>query len=412
MPIRFLTPNLADDADVSVLGAAAGYPALNVQNPNLWRRWRTGLTGIVLDDCEAVTGWVAVNAPNETLDNANFTEGANSLNLGKSGGATEGAYLKTLDDPLDLTGMRAGPDIYVKDKSEFVKLTMRMGENSGKYFAHEFDAAEFSDLDADGDPWNSIVDMSDDILSEWPIVVGAPGIAAIQWLRASIFTVGAGDTVALGNIKMDFWRGAAFDETVTFDLTTAQAVTAAVIDGHDFDGTESDIVLQRSADAVAWTTEATFTYNAGTMVAFITSATYQYWRIKFTKVAPDDIRNIGRVFLGTYQQPDRGLNMSWRRERSDLSRVARSISGAVYGDKRVKFWEAFFSLNHEPLSSISGLRTALKELGISNDLFVCFDTSSPNGDNTIYGRFTKPWNEIEPQNDFYLVDFSFAEEVG
>ena len=209
------------------------------------------------------------------------------------------------------------------------------------------------------------------------------------------------------------WRttGSSAAEWIKATFSGAVAVTACVIIGHDLTAGDSAIVLQWSNNDADWTTAATFTWNAGNMTAFIVSASHQYWRVAFTKSAAAQIRNIGRLFLGVYVEPERGLPFGWTRSKVDLSTTRRSASGAVFSDVRPKFWKVDFEIRHEPIATFSTLSTAVKDLGVGTDLCVCIDASSANGDNTIYGHLAEPWNETESMLNYRSASFSVEEDI-
>jgi hypothetical protein len=411
MPVRFLTPNPADNATLTPSSEKVGFPVENVQDKRLSQRWITGNDIITIDDCETAD-FNQNNAPNETLDTTNFKEGSASLNIGKSGGGGTGEYWKTESGTVDLTDKRAGLWLYVKDKTEFTNIQIWFGSSGANYFYKNFTPGQLTDLDADGTPWNDLVSISGEPLQDW-LSVGSPDITAIDEIRIRISTTLPTDTIALGNLKMDYWRAEyLITEYIEFDFGSAQSVIAGVIDGHNLDGTETDIKLDSSTDAISWTNRATFTYNANAMAVFISSVSSRYWRIIFTKAIATDEREIGRVFVGTYVQPTRGMQLSWRRTRTDSGQSKRAFSGTQYADIRNKWWEVDFKLKHEPDATLTTLRDALVELGITEPLFLALEPiSNPNAPYTLYGRFSRPWSESEPLNDVFDVSFKFAEDL-
>lgn len=408
MPVRFLTPNPADTATIIESTEAAGFVAENVQDVRLTKRWRTKSAGITtLDDCEATTGWTGTNAPAPTLDAVNFTEGSNSLNLGKLGGASTGDYAKTLASTFDLTNALGGLDFYVTDKTDFTSIRFRIGNNGTDYFFKDFASALFTDA-----AFNDILALSGEPVQDWS-TAGSPDITTIDDIRIEISTSPSTATIALGRLKMDFWRFEILDEFLEFDFTTAQAATAAVIDGHDFDGTETNILLDSSADAITWTNRATFTFASGeAMVVFIDSVSARYWRIIFTKAASTEFKEIGRVFIGTYIQPTRGIQLGGRRTLTDTSQTKRAFSGTQFADLRNKFWELDFKIKHEPQATFDALRDALSDLGIGTALWLAFEPiANPNGPFTLYGRFSRPWSETEPLNGVFDLSVKFGQDL-
>ena len=201
-------------------------------------------------------------------------------------------------------------------------------------------------------------------------------------------------------------------EFVEFDFGAAQAVTAAVIDGHDITTGDSNIKLFHSDDGAAWTEAAEFTHSVDAMVVFISSLSHRYWKVEFDKSASGEERSVGRVFIGTYVQPTRGYQLGWRRTLSDMSQTKRAFSGTQYGDTRNLFWEVDLKLSHEPTATFDTLRDELSVLGVGDPLWMALEpTTDPNGPLTLYGRFSKEWKETEPLNDFFNWSGKFAEDL-
>jgi hypothetical protein len=357
-----------------------------------------------IDDCETAD-WTATNAPADALNAVTFKEGSNAIDLGKSGGGVTGSYTKAVTS-TDMTNAHGGLWLYVTATTDFDSIEIRLGSSASDYFTITFTAAQL----ANG--WNDLFTLSAIALQDWSVGAGSPAIAAIDFAGIYITTAGAGDTIASGRLIMDYWRGAIVDEYIEFDLTTAQAVTCGIIDGHDFDGTETDILLDSSTDAATWTNRATFTFVSGqAMVVFIDSVSARYWRIHFTKALSTESKEIGRVFLGVYTQPSRGYQLNWKRTLSDSSQTKRAFSGTQFADIRQKWWEWDFKIKCEAEATFAGVRTALSTLGIGTPLWIASEpVDNPNGPWTMYGRFSRPWSESEPINDVFDVSFNFAED--
>lgn len=133
-------------------------------------------------------------------------------------------------------------------------------------------------------------------------------------------------------------------EWVKVDLGAAHAVQAVILLDHTLTAGDTLIKLQGNASD-SWgapSVDETLTYNAGTMAKFLSAAqTYQWWRIIFTKSAAGETRDIGRVFLGPYDemeiapaQPD-GLQIAPQ----DLSVTQRSLGGQTYSDIKDQYDE-------------------------------------------------------------------------
>jgi hypothetical protein len=408
MPVRFLTPNLVDDATITATDEQTGFPASNIADKRLSKRWK-GLLRETFDDCETISGWAeSADGTTPTLDNVTFKEGANSINMGKSGTASNNViYVKTNASTSDGTSRLFYAWVYITDINELRvtdALRILVGSDGGNYYQISKDKADLSN------GWNRIGGTLPD---DWTII-GSPVITALDYHAIWFFTPLAADTITHGNLKMDYFHFATVQ--VDFDLGSAQAITASVIDGHDILSTDSDIKLWHSDDAVSYTEQAEFTWNANAMAEFFSSSSHRYWRISIsntsTTIDITETREIGRVFLGIYIQPTRGMQLSGRRTRTDSGQSKRAFSGTQYADIRNKWWEVDFKLKHEPDATLTTLRDALVELGITEPLFLALEPiSNPNGPYTLYGRFSRPWSESEPLNNVFDVSFKFAEDL-
>lgn len=126
-------------------------------------------------------------------------------------------------------------------------------------------------------------------------------------------------------------------EWILIDLGGAMAVQSVVILDHTLTAGDSAIKLQGNATNV-WTApsvDQTITYNASVMAAYLSaSQSYQYWRIIFTKSAAGQTRDIGRVYLGPYDEYARGPKIpdGIRIKPVDLSITERARGGQTYSD--------------------------------------------------------------------------------
>lgn len=201
-------------------------------------------------------------------------------------------------------------------------------------------------------------------------------------------------------------------EFIEFDFGSTQEVTAAVIDGHDLTTGDSNIKLFHSDDGAAWTEATEFTHSVDAMAVFITSDSHRWWKIEFDKSAAGQVREIGRIFIGTFVQPTRGQLLGWKRTLSDMSQTKRAFSGTQFADIRNKFWEVDLKFTHEPDPNFTTLRDAISDLGIGTSLWIALDpVNNPNGPLTLYGRFSRPWTEAEPLNDHFDWTIKFAEDL-
>jgi len=132
------------------------------------------------------------------------------------------------------------------------------------------------------------------------------------------------------------------NEYIRFDLGSAMAVQCVILLDHTLTASDTTIKLQGGATEGATTVDAVIVFNAGTMVLFLPSPqTYRYWQIIFTKSASGETRDIGRVYLGPFDeyalapaQPD-GLTIT----PVDLSNTSRALGGQSYSEIKGQYDE-------------------------------------------------------------------------
>jgi len=161
-------------------------------------------TNRILDRCDADTGWVAGDdADTETQNTTNFQEGTASLNLGKNGtSATTFYYEKTITS-ADLSS----DDTFViwlniNNQTDFAKLTSTdtvkiwLGNDSSNYYELSIDKADL---------YTGWIRIESSIWSDFT-ENGSVDDTDIDYLRITFTTNNTSDTIALGNILMDYWN--------------------------------------------------------------------------------------------------------------------------------------------------------------------------------------------------------------
>jgi hypothetical protein len=190
----------------------------------------------------------------------------------------------------------------------------------------------------------------------------------------------AGSNVA-HEFKTKVWRTGTSSaaESIVLDLLSAKAATSLILFAHTLTGSDTSLELRGSTDnfAASDVLVATLAYAAGTIKATFSTATYRYWKVKFTKSAAGESRDIGRIFLGTYYettiQPDwDGLKIMPK----DLSVKGRTSGGQTYTERRSQY--------RMPSVDFSGVSTTMKDavktitdaVGTHTSFFIQVD---PNG---------------------------------
>lgn len=121
------------------------------------------------------------------------------------------------------------------------------------------------------------------------------------------------------------------ERTFTADLAAAAAVTAFLVLNHDL--LVSDTIKLQANSSDAWVTppyDQALTHSSG-VISLTLSETYRYWHLSATLASEDDVRNIGRVFLGTYYDTLTPVeHTGFRRSRADQTISHRTPGGQLY----------------------------------------------------------------------------------
>lgn len=169
-------------------------------------------------------------------------------------------------------------------------------------------------------------------------------------------------------------------EYIDFDLGSAMAVQCVVLLDHTLTSGDTTIKLQGGATQGATTVNETITFNASVMAKFLSAAqTYRWWRVAFTKASAGVYRDIGRIFLGPYDeyalapaQPD-GLKIT----PVDLSETERALGGQTYSDIQGIYDEIDLDFPGAVSETQSGQMLALaRACGTHTPFFVSIDPTN------------------------------------
>jgi hypothetical protein len=160
-------------------------------------------------------------------------------------------------------------------------------------------------------------------------------------------------------------------------------------------------------------------FNAGTMVLFLPAPqTYQYWRVIFTKSSSGETRDIGRIFLGPFDemtlapgQPD-GLEI----KPVDLSTTERSLGGQTFSDMKDQYDEITLEFPGAVSDTQSLKILALAEAcGTHTPFFVSIDPTNKPYDWLWYVKATKlTGRKVKLKNGSTILwdaSLSLAEEL-
>jgi len=153
-----------------------------------------------VDDCETADWTESTDAEGETLNSSSYKEGTNSLNLGKDGtSSTTASYSKTTSS-LNGTSKDLCLWVYVATLSDLAtsnSITIRFGSDSSNYYQKAYDNA---DLTAG---WNFFKIA---ITGGFDSTTGSPSISALDYSYIAFETTDTGDTITLGDLRMDYWH--------------------------------------------------------------------------------------------------------------------------------------------------------------------------------------------------------------
>jgi hypothetical protein len=213
----------------------------------------------------------------------------------------------------------------------------------------------------------------------------------------------ASTSLAPANVAHEFktkvWRTgtSVAAESITFDLLSAKDVTSLILFAHTLTGSDTSLELRASTDnfAASDVLIATLTYAASTIKATFSVQTYRYWRVKFTKSAAGESRDIGRIFLGTYYetpiQPDwDGVKITPK----DLSAKTRSAGGQTYTDRRSRYRTVTTDFSGVSTTMKDGIKTVTDLTGTATSLFLQVD---PNGATELSEIFYVKFTEAVPR---------------
>lgn len=169
-------------------------------------------------------------------------------------------------------------------------------------------------------------------------------------------------------------------ENVVFDLGSAQSVKSIIVLDHTLTSGDSSIGLAGNT-ADSWGAPAfstSITYAADLMSATFAAQSYRYWRLTFTKSSSGETRDIGRIFLGSYDEtaddPDYdGFDIT----EDDISRSQSTPGGQEYTERLEAFRLLRATFTHISQTMKDQLAAYVRNVRQSLSHFVQMATSSP-----------------------------------
>jgi len=206
--------------------------------------------------------------------------------------------------------------------------------------------------------WTNLVDSSTITASSEDSAL--PGANIANALRTKVWRSGT------TSVSPD----AATQENIVIDMGSAKSVTSVILLDHDLTALDTGIALEGNASD-SWGAPSftqALTRVGGPIAAYFASQSYRYWRITYTKEAASQTRDIGRVFIGTYDQvPITGMMIN----KNDLSKMARSIGGQTFHDVRPNYDEISLQMGVVSKAVFDTLNSITESVGVP--LFVSVD---------------------------------------
>jgi len=201
-------------------------------------------------------------------------------------------------------------------------------------------------------------------------------------------------------------------EAITIDLGTDMLVTCCLLYNHNFDGTQSNFLIQGTDDITFASVPFSQAFTPGiVMNAYFARQMYRYWRITFTKANSTDVRSIGRVFLGDYftsldaGNPDYD---GYTVVTVDPSVIGKSLGGQTYAEQKNQYRTLDLTFTGRTDSVKQSLDTIFDLVGTWKPIFVQMLDTSPMNE-ILYVRITNSQSyKVNSWQDTYSPNWNFA----
>lgn len=194
--------------------------------------------GIVLDTCEATTGWSATTtASSLTEDNLNFASGSGSLSFNVTTGT--GSISKNLPNQLDMSTQLNQASLfyylYLPLGSALTSTEIRWGSDSSNYYSRVLTITNEGNAFATG--WNLI-------RGDWngATVVGSPVVTAIDYVYIGVTVTSNQTGIKVDNIvsNMGLYRTIEYYSKYLFRNAITGAFQETVLDNSDLINLDTD----------------------------------------------------------------------------------------------------------------------------------------------------------------------------
>ena len=220
--------------------------------------------------------------------------------------------------------------------------------------------------------YNNLIDADEVTITESSEVATLPAENVQNTFRSKVWRTGS--SVA--------------NESITFDLQTAQTISAVILLNHTLTASDTDIKLQGSSDNFSTVHyEETLTHASGTIHKTFSDQSYRYWRVIFTKSSAGESRDIGRIFIGDhYSAPEQPDFDGLEEQSNDSSINQRTLGGQIYSDIKSEFGTLELSFSQISNAQAKQFHSIAKSVGIHQSIFVQVEDSGASSD-----PFDKVW---------------------
>lgn len=171
----------------------------------------------LIDSCDVATGWTKGGDGGDPAVAGALVQGSHCVSLSMTGTSTTSASFTKTVTSVDGTGKRLRVSIYIKDPNELAEasaLTIRIGSAADKYYVRVFRREEL----------HAGINEFDMLITDMGLS-GVPVIAALVNVFIDFSVPTTADTVAAGNVMMDYWR---LEDPSELDITDVDVFYATL----------------------------------------------------------------------------------------------------------------------------------------------------------------------------------------
>ncbi len=204
-----------------------------------------------VDDCDTADFTASTDAVDDILT-GKLVFGDSSISMGKSG-TTEAftSYTKTESATIDGTGKRLKVTVFIKDVQELAvnnAFEIRIGNDVSNYFNITLNRDQLK---------NGLNEININLLDMGQ--EGTPAIATLDYIFIAFNVPANADTIAAGNLKMDWWRLEDIDSPDSSDVDVFYATNDDTTGFREFGSKQTVTSIQDQDGIIVMTTAPTTT---------------------------------------------------------------------------------------------------------------------------------------------------------